>query len=163
THHKPARQLSKPRSVVARPQAFVPSRVGTTGKAPRKATPARGRGTKERTLGSTTEAQLDYWREDALANEHHEHWHEAYPFSGLLPADWVQWAGSADRAGLAALLQALEPRPGNQWLNFVQTSSAQQISQAFLQRAQQVDFFNFVQQLPVNAYRALFRLNDRQG
>ena len=31
THHKPARRLGKPRSVIARPEAFRPSRVGTTG------------------------------------------------------------------------------------------------------------------------------------
>ena len=36
THHKPARRLGKPRSVVARPEAFRPSWVGTTGGSARR-------------------------------------------------------------------------------------------------------------------------------
>ena len=166
THHKPARRLGKPRSVAVRPEAFIRSKVGTTAK-PSRATSKVGRvgrtGGKQRTLGSTTEAQLDYWREDALANEHHEHWHEVYPYSGLLPGDWVEWATAADRRGLAALLQALEPRPANQWLTFVQTRPPQEVATAFLDRARQVDFGTFVRQLAAEPYRVLFRLNDRQG
>ena len=30
---------------------------------------------------------LDYWREDVLANEHHQHWHEVYPFTGPAAAE----------------------------------------------------------------------------
>ncbi len=167
THHKPARRLGKPRSVTARPEAFRPSRVGTTGGAAGGRGKPPGRGGKARTLGSTTEAQLDYWREDALANEHHEHWHEVYPFSGLFPADWNDWAQTADRRGLAALLQALEPRPGNQWLTFVQSRPAAEIANAFLSRAnalaQQGRFGQFLAELTAEPYRALLRLNDRQG
>ena len=165
THHKPARRLGKPRSVVVRPEAFVPSKVGTTAKPARRAKKVGkvGTGTKARTLGSSPEAQLDYWREDALANEHHEHWHEVYPFSGLLPSDWNEWAAAADQRRLAALLQTLEPRPGNQWLDFVRTRPAPEVAQAFVQRASQVDFGLFLRQLTPEAYRTLFRLNDRQG
>jgi len=167
THHKPARRLGKPRSVVARPEAFRPSRVGTTGGSARDRGKLPRRGGKARTLGSTTEAQLDYWREDALANEHHEHWHEVYPFSGLFPADWTEWAATADRRGLAALLQALEPRPGNQWLTFVQSRPTAEIADAFLSRAsalaQQGRFGQFLFELAAEPYRTLLRLNDRQG
>ena len=170
THHKPARQLSKPRSVVARPEAFVRSKVGTTGKASKKAATiaarGSGRGSKARTLGSTTEAQLDYWREDALANEHHEHWHEVYPFSGLFPPTGTvgsvgrqAWPGRAPAGPRAA---ASEPVADVREL-----SAAAEIAQAFLTRAntlvQQGRFGQFLQQLAAEPYRALLRLNDRQG
>jgi tyrosinase len=29
-----------------------------------------------------SESSLDYWREDPLLNEHHEHWHLVYPYGG---------------------------------------------------------------------------------
>jgi hypothetical protein len=88
--------------VSARPIAFTSSRTGTT-------TASGGRGPRA-TTGASAEAQLDYWREDALANEHHQHWHQVYSFADLLPEDWTQWAESADRDGLAELLNELEPR-----------------------------------------------------
>ena len=90
-----------------------------------------------------------------------------YPFSGLFPADWTEWAAAADRRGLAALLQALEPRPGNQWLTFVQSRPAAEIADAFLSRAsalaEQGGFGQFLFELAAEPYRALLRLNDRQG
>ncbi|MGH3883498.1 MAG: hypothetical protein ACRDRC_08870, partial [Pseudonocardiaceae bacterium] len=94
THHKPARRLAKPRTLRVRPELFAPSR------------PAGA----VRATAPDPEQALDYWREDPFANEHHEHWHQVYPFPGLpLFQDWTVWAETADRAGLAALLRALDP------------------------------------------------------
>jgi hypothetical protein len=153
THHRPARRLRKPRSVVARPQAFVRSRVGTT-----------LRGARARSTGSAAEAALDEWREDALLNEHHEHWHEVYPFSGLFPSDWLRWATETDPAAIAALLQALEPRPAGAWRAFVDAGPPAAVADAFIDRARALpDFGAFLAGLDATAYGALFRLNDRQG
>ena len=34
-------------------------------------------------MGATPpEKRLDFWREDPLMNDHHEHWHLVYPASG---------------------------------------------------------------------------------
>ena len=40
---------------------------------------------------------LDYWREDVLANEHHQHWHEVYPFTGLPPRELRRLARPSTR------------------------------------------------------------------
>jgi len=34
-------------------------------------------------LALTGESQLDWYREDSLANQHHEHWHVVYPTGGI--------------------------------------------------------------------------------
>lgn len=74
THSTRGRRLVKPRTVAAEPRKFPPSALTAEGVAP------------ELEAGSTgVERRLDFWREDPLANEHHEHWHEVYPFSGLPP------------------------------------------------------------------------------
>ena len=74
--------------MAAEPRKFPPFGLTTEGVAP------------ELEAGSTgVERRLDFWREDPLADEHHEHWHEVYAFSGLLPSDWPQWAELADREG----------------------------------------------------------------
>src|SRR3712207_7393827 len=49
----------------------------------------------------TTLFRSDYWRENVFANEHHQHWHEVYPTTGLLPRDlpaWFQQHSAAERA-----------------------------------------------------------------
>ena len=157
THHRPARRLAMPRSVTARPEAFQRSAIGTTGGAP----PGGPQGI---TVSAPAEAALDYWREDALANEHHEHWHQVYPYAGMFPTDWTEWAASTDRSNLAALFEQLDPQPAPPWPQFLQQSPPTAIAQRFIALAQTLpDFGAFVNQLPPAAYRALFRLNDRQG
>jgi hypothetical protein len=61
THHRPARQLAKPRTIRVEPELFMPSR-------PADAPEPEGAPDPERAL--------DYWREDPFANEHHGHWHQ---------------------------------------------------------------------------------------
>ncbi|HKR52562.1 MAG TPA: tyrosinase family protein, partial [Pseudonocardiaceae bacterium] len=108
------------------------------------------------------EEALDYWREDPFANEHHEHWHQVYPFAGLPPEDWTVWAETADRAGLAALLSALDPT--QDWPAFLAVAVPDEILDRFFALANEVpDFFAFANGLQPLAYRVLFRLNDRQG
>ncbi|WP_123024282.1 tyrosinase family protein [Mycolicibacterium stellerae] len=159
THYRPARRLAVPRPVASRPAAFGRSRAGTVTRRAR----TRRRTPHTVTVGSPTEAQLDYWREDALANEHHRHWHEVYPYAGIPPQDWDVWARDTDRAGLAQLFQELDPQPQNHWAEFIALRPAE-IRQAFLSRLQQLpDIGVFLNQLSAVAYRALFRLNDRQG
>src|SRR5687768_14275658 len=70
THNHEGRRLAKPRTVAAAPGLFTPPRA--RGKAPAVS------------IGGPSPG-LDYWREDVLANEHHQHWHEVYPFTGLPP------------------------------------------------------------------------------
>ncbi|MGI9063527.1 MAG: tyrosinase family protein [Pseudonocardiaceae bacterium] len=148
THHKPARQLAKPRTIRVRPELFSPSR------------PAGAAG-----LGGapTQENVLDYWREDPFANEHHEHWHQVYPFAGIpLFQDWIVWAETSDRAGLAALLAALDP--AQDWPAFLATATPEEILDRFFPLANAVpDLATFIRQLAPAPYRVLFRLNDRQG
>ncbi|HEY6425156.1 MAG TPA: tyrosinase family protein [Pseudonocardiaceae bacterium] len=147
THHKPARQLGKPRTMRVRPELFAPSR------------PAGGAGR----AAPGPEEVLDYWREDPFPNEHHEHWHQVYPFAGLpLFQDWAVWAETADRAGLAALLSALDPT--QDWPTFLAAATPQEILDRFFPLAEAVpDFVAFTRGLQPPAYRVLFRLNDRQG
>jgi hypothetical protein len=158
THSRSGRQLVKPRTVAARPQAFLRSTTGTSGAEPAGG-PVAGL-----TLQAPAEAALDYWREDALANEHHEHWHEVYPYAGLFPTDWAEWAASTDRGNLAALFEQLDPQPALPWPEFLRQNTPAVIRDRFLNLARALpDFGAFVRALPAPAYRALFRLNDRQG
>ena len=151
THHRPARQLAKPRTVRVQPELFMPSR-------PADAPEPEGAPDPERVL--------DYWREDPYANEHHGHWHQVYPFPGLPVQDWLLWAETADRAGLAALFRALDQT--QDWPAFFAVATPQEIRDKFLQLAQPIAasteaWLRFLRRLPPPAYRALFRLNDRQG
>ncbi|MDQ4119464.1 MAG: tyrosinase family protein [Actinomycetota bacterium] len=146
THHRPARRLGRPRTLRAAPDLFAPSRPDT---AALDGAPG-------------PEQVLDYWREDPFANEHHLHWHQVYPFAGLVPADWLVWAETADRAGLAALLAALDP--ARDWPAFLVDATPQQIQDTFFALiGAQPDVGAFLGSLGPTAYRALFRLNDRQG
>jgi len=156
THSEDGRRLVKPRSVTAAPRRFAPSSAGLEAVA--EAAPG----------GSTgDERRLDFWREDPLANEHHEHWHEVYPWPGLFPGDWLAWARDADRDGVAELLEGLDPAPD--WRAFVANSTPVQIRNAFLQRANNLvqsspqGWNDYLDALSVRAYGTLRHLNDRQG
>src|SRR5215468_10182657 len=160
THSTEGRRLIMPRTVVADPGSFTPSRFA----ADETVAPA----VEAAAAGSTgAERRLDFWREDALANEHHQHWHEVYPFSGLFPPDWPHWAELADRQALLELLQKLDP--SQNWQSFLQSASAQQISKAFLDRAKPLIRNNpdawraYLNSLSTLAYGTLLHLNDRQG
>jgi len=148
THHKPARRLAKPRTLRVRPELFAPSR------------PAEATG---RTTALTPEEALDYWREDPFANEHHDHWHQVYPFAGMPRfQEALVWTETSDRAGLAALLAALDP--AEDWPAFLAMATPQEILGRLGPLIQAVpDFGDFVSRLEPSAYRVLFRLNDRQG
>jgi Hemocyanin, copper containing domain/Hemocyanin, ig-like domain len=169
THSKDGRRLFKPRSVTAAPRRFAPSSL--TLEADAGAEPALPPERIERAAeagGSTgDERRLDFWREDPLANEHHEHWHEVYPWSGLFPADWLEWAREADREGLAELLAGLDP--AQDWPAFLETASAEEVSSAFLSRAgalinRDVNLWlDYLDSLSARAYGTLRHLNDRQG
>ena len=95
THDRAGRLLGKPRTLRARPELFGSSRDDG--------------GARASTPGP--EPALDYWREDLFANEHHDHWHQVYPWPGMarFTRGVRAWAGSADRAGLAAVFEALSP------------------------------------------------------
>lgn len=159
THSKDGRRLVKPRTLDAAPERLAPSRPA--------AEPAEG----EEPGGSTgDERRLDFWREDALANEHHEHWHEVYPGSGLLPTDWLDWARRADRDGLAEVLAGLDD--SQDWPAFLEGGTAEEIRDAFLSRAAELfnrdpvrraPWFAYLRSLSTLAYGTLFHLNDRHG
>ena len=90
THFPPARRLARPRTIRLQPELFTSSRrAGAVGLEEATADPERA---------------LDYWREDPLANEHHGHWHQVYPFAGLFfisgaGATWTQWGSEERRVG----------------------------------------------------------------
>lgn len=152
THDRTARLLGKPRTLRVRPELFGSSRDDNQA---RESTPG-------------PEPALDYWREDLFANEHHEHWHQVYPWPGI--PRWTRgfgaWAGSADRAGLAAVFEVLSPV--QDWPAFLATATPEEVSAAIrplLQAAAATgESWNaFVDALPPHGYRTVFRLNDRQG
>ena len=158
THSKEGRRLVKPRIAFAEPRKLAPSTLAAPGPLP----------APEAVAGSTgDERRLDFWREDPLANEHHEHWHEVYPFAGLFPSDFVQWAEAADRQGLLEILQKLDP--AQDWQAFLASSDASAIARAFLSRANALFQQNpqawrqFLDSLSARAFGTLFHLNDRQG
>lgn len=167
THSKEGRRLVKPRTAAAEPRKLAPSTVAPPPSDRRGATAAE---TAEAEAAGATgdEHRLDFWREDVLANEHHEHWHEVYPFAGLFPSDWTQWAAQADRQGLRELLERLDPPPPD-WASFVTTAPPEQIRDAFLSRAQtlinrgQGLWRQYLNSLSARAFGTLFHLNDRHG
>jgi hypothetical protein len=156
THSPEGRRLFKPRSVTAASRRFAPSSLTFDVDALREPGGSTG-----------PDSRLDFWREDPLANEHHEHWHEVYPWSGLFPTDWLEWAENADREGLAQLLTGLDP--AQDWPTFLQTASAAQVRNAFIGLAQaliQTDpngWRLYLRSLSARAYGTLHHLNDRQG
>jgi hypothetical protein len=156
THSREGRLLRKPRSVTAAPRLFAPSSLAVE----TAAEPEPG--------GSTgVERPLDYWREDPLANEHHEHWHEVYPWSGLFPTDFVRWAEEADRNGLLELFTLFDPN--RDWASFLQSATPDAVAREFISRANALirpvfrRWVEYLGGLSARAYGTLFRLNDRQG
>jgi Hemocyanin, ig-like domain/Hemocyanin, copper containing domain len=143
THNQEGRRLAKPRTVAAAPGLFSP--------------PPTGGDEKRRISIGGLSPQLDYWREDVLANEHHQHWHEVYPFTGLPPRDFREWLKERKAEELVAILNALQPNPG--WGQFVATQSPEELARIFAELAGDEVIFR----LPRDLYRLIFRLNDRQG
>jgi hypothetical protein len=173
THHPPARQLAKPRTVRILPELFTPSR-------PTDAVELEGPLDPERTF--------DYWREDMFANEHHGHWHRVYPFPGrpfvprprpgrLATSVWLEWAETSDRAGLADLFRVLDATPAQPWPEFLAAATPKEICDKFFLLVQPIieestdpsaeppsrRWRTFTQSLSPAAYRVLFQLNDRPG
>ena len=142
THNRDGRRLGKPRTVTAAPALFRPP-------------PAR-RGRLAISSGGESPG-LDYWREDALANEHHQHWHEVYPYAGLPPNDFLAWATDTPRPAMVAILEAIAP--GQDWQSQVSGASVSQLASFFAQVVQAQGIGGLAPDL----YRVLFRLNDRQG
>ena len=143
THNNEGRRLAKPRTVSAAPKLFDPPRTG-------------GDERRRISIGGQS-PELDYWREDVLANEHHQHWHEVYPFTGLPPRDFREWLDDRDPDELAAILDALQPNPD--WGDVIASSSPSQLAGIFAQAARHEGRWD----LPPDLYRLLFKLNDRQG
>lgn len=78
THYPPARQRLRLGTMEQRqPRAVEPSGGLESAEAGAEdASPARP------PKAEPPEDRVSYWREDPLVNEHHEHWHTVYPFSG---------------------------------------------------------------------------------
>jgi hypothetical protein len=143
THNKEGRLLAKPRTVAAAPGLFEP--------------PPTGGDERRRIAIGGLSPNLDYWREDVLANEHHQHWHEVYPFTGLPPRDFREWVKDRTSAELVDILNALKPDPG--WAGAIAQASPEQKAKFFAELAQT----EAILELPRKLYRLMFRLNDRQG
>ena len=140
THNREGRQLTKPRTVAAAPELFSPPRVGDRGLAI--------------SIGGLSPG-LDYWREDVLANEHHKHWHEVYPFTGIAPQSFDAWAAEHSTDELVEILEALAPT--QPWADIVPTLSPAQLADLFDR------VLDNAGRLRRDLYAKLFRLNDRQG
>jgi hypothetical protein len=140
THNHEGRRLAKPRTVAAAPELFTPPRV-------RGPAPAIS-------LGGLSPG-LDYWREDVLANEHHQHWHEVYPFTGLPPRSFADWLAEHTTDEFVEILEMLAP--DQEWSDIVPTLTPEELAGLFAQ------VLGAAGDLPREVYTKLFRLNDRQG
>src|SRR6266508_687631 len=93
THSTEGRRLVMPRTVAADPGSFTPSTFAVDG----TAAPA----VEAAAAGSTgDERRLDFWREDALANEHHQHWLKIHPLPGPIPTPCTTRVDVDDRQHL---------------------------------------------------------------
>ena len=84
THHPEARDQIKFKPLeIRQPELVRPSRT-LTQKITDLVVPASGF-MPARSIGGATEPEdrLEFWREDPLLNEHHEHWHLVYPTAPL--------------------------------------------------------------------------------
>lgn len=140
THNHEGRRLAKPRTVAAAPELFTPPRV-------RGSAPAIS-------LGGLSPG-LDYWREDVLANEHHQHWHEVYPFTGLPPRSFADWLAEHTTDEFVEILEMLAP--DQEWSDIVPPLTPEELAGLFAQ------VLGAAGDLPREVYTKLFRLNDRQG
>lgn len=153
THNNRGRRLVKPRVVAAAPGLFLAPEVKRIGGA--------------LSIGGLSPT-LDYWREDMLANEHHQHWHEVYPFVGRPPEDIRQWVREASVADQAALLEAIAPQ--RDWAAELAGASPAQVANLFAQvlngpgRSALINAaFGDPPRVSRRVFRQLFRLNDRHG
>jgi hypothetical protein len=142
THNHAGRRLAKPRTVAAAPELFSPPRASGKNPAISIGGPSPG---------------LDYWREDVLANEHHQHWHEVYPFTGLPPRSFPDWIADHSTDELVEILDALDP--SQEWSDIVPTLTPAELAGLFAQVLGAAAGSG----LPRELYTKLFRLNDRQG
>ena len=117
THNRLGRLLHKPRSAHVHPARLASPSPQADAQA------------------SHSEELLNYWREDPLANEHHEHWHQVYPGSGI---------EQFDRAA-----NILGPMGWQTVISKFQASNG--------------DGRSFILSLTSEEFRACFRLNDRHG
>ena len=143
THNRDGRRLAKPRTVAAAPGLFSPPRAGRPG-------------VQEISVGGPSPG-LDYWREDVLANEHHQHWHEVYPYTGLPPRQFDEWLAGFTTDEIVAILEAIDP--SQQWADIIPGATPAQLAGLFAQVFNQ----GLARDLPAQLYGKLFRLNDRQG
>lgn len=153
THNDRGRRLFKPRVVQVAPGVFnapTATRIG-----------------QRLSIGGLS-PDLDYWREDMLANEHHQHWHEVYPWTGRPPEDFTPWVQTISNAEKVQLLNVISP--GGNWAAQVPNLSPTQLANAFVDglngdgRNLLVDaVFAEPPEFSRALYRKLFRLNDRHG
>lgn len=90
THHPEARGTFKVKPLEVRQPNLVRSSEATPEPPPAPALGVRAakapakKGKKKPAVGATPpENRLNFWREDPLLNEHHEHWHLVYPLRPL--------------------------------------------------------------------------------
>jgi len=144
THNQSGRKLIKPRTVNGAPNLFVRS-------------PERRRSARLQISEGGDSPQLDYWREDALANEHHEHWHQVYPFSGIPVRDFDQWVAQTSIDQMVDILDTVSPNPN--WRAQLEAASSTQIASFFATNFTP----QLVRQLPNHLRGLLSRSNDRHG
>jgi hypothetical protein len=153
THNDRGRRLFKPRVVQAAPGMFTAPAVKRIG--------------RRLSIGGLS-PDLDYWREDMLANEHHQHWHEVYPWVGRPPESFAQWVQQMSTADKVQLLSTITP--GVNWATRLQNATPAQAAGFFVSglngdgRIRLINAaFDEPPTFPRALYRKLFRLNDRHG
>jgi hypothetical protein len=153
THNDRGRRLVKPRSVQAAPDLFLAPEVRRVG--------------RELSIGGLSPT-LDYWREDMLANEHHQHWHEVYPWVGRPPESFEHWVHEVSDADKATLLGVIAP--GVDWPSRLAGATPTQVAGMFAGALDGVGrqriitaVFADPPSLTRALFRELFRLNDRHG
>ena len=153
THNDRGRRLIKPRVVAAAPGLFT--------------APTAKRIGRRLSIGGLS-PDLDYWREDMLANEHHQHWHEVYPWTGRPPESFAAWVQTISNAEKVQLLNVISP--GQNWASRVPAATSAQLAGFFVSglnaggRNLLIDaVFAEPSQFPRALYRKMFRLNDRHG
>lgn len=160
THDRRGRKLEKPR-----PPAVALSRFAPSTPAPARRRAAEPFAVAPAAALAPTEADLAFWREDILANEHHQHWHEVYPTAGLPPEDWSAWAAAADLAVLVEIFTVLDD--SRDWEPILAGASREAIANALRNASsnliQQGRWRGFLRSLSAGAYAALMRLNHRHG
>jgi Hemocyanin, ig-like domain/Hemocyanin, copper containing domain len=153
THNDRGRRLVKPRVVQAAPSLFLAPAVKRIG--------------NRLSIGGLSPT-LDYWREDMLANEHHQHWHEVYPWIGRPPENFTQWVSEVSTADKVRLLNVITP--GVNWSAQLANATPAQVAGFFANglnaqgRRRVIDAaLADPPTLTRAVFRKLFRLNDRHG